>query len=175
MNASLRKLALPLCLGFLPILAGCMFDLAGGSTSTETGDKVSLTGRVIGGGGEPIAGARVTLMRAGLFDITNAQGYYELIGTSEAEPATEHRPDTLNVEVYGQHVLKRSVTDWVGGLSGVQVSPRSLNVAVRCAQHSPRFGQRASSQTVCRPSSETVRRVSTKPWPPGTRTLSQGG
>jgi hypothetical protein len=126
MKASMRKLALMLCLGSLPIGAGCMFDLAGGSTSTETGDKVSLTGRVIGGGGEPVAGARVTLMRAGLFDITNAQGYYELIGTSDAEPATTSTPDTLNVEVYGQHVLKRTVTSWVGGLSGVRVVQRGF-------------------------------------------------
>jgi hypothetical protein len=65
-------------------------------------------------------------MRAGLFDITNAQGYYELIGNSDAEPASASRPDTLNVEVYGQHVLKRSVTDWVGGLSGVQVVQRGF-------------------------------------------------
>ena len=30
----------------------------------------------------------------------------------------------------------------------VQVSPRIMTVAVRCSQHSPMFGQRASSQTV---------------------------
>ena len=31
----------------------------------------------------------------------------------------------------------------------VQTLPRIMKVAVRCAQHSPMFGQRASSQTVC--------------------------
>jgi hypothetical protein len=30
----------------------------------------------------------------------------------------------------------------------VQTSPRIMNVAVRCSQHSPMFGQRALSQTV---------------------------
>ena len=32
----------------------------------------------------------------------------------------------------------------------MQVSPRILNVAVPRPQHSPMFGQRASSQIVCR-------------------------
>jgi hypothetical protein len=31
----------------------------------------------------------------------------------------------------------------------VQTSPRIMNVAVPAFQHSPMFGQRASSQTVC--------------------------
>ena len=31
----------------------------------------------------------------------------------------------------------------------VQMSPRIIKVAVRCSQHSPMFGQRASSHTVC--------------------------
>jgi hypothetical protein len=35
----------------------------------------------------------------------------------------------------------------------VQTSPRIMNVAVPWCQHSPMFGQRASSQTVCRPCS----------------------
>ena len=35
----------------------------------------------------------------------------------------------------------------------VQVSPRIMKVAVPASQHSPMFGQRASSQTVCRRSS----------------------
>ena len=47
----------------------------------------------------------------------------------------------------------------------VQVSPSSMNVAVWCPQHSPRFGQCASSHTVCSPSSFTTARVSTKPAP----------
>ena len=34
--------------------------------------------------------------------------------------------------------------------SCVQTSPRIMNVAVPCSQHSPTFGQCASSQTVCR-------------------------
>src|ERR1019366_5014288 len=35
----------------------------------------------------------------------------------------------------------------------VQTSPRIMKVAVPCSQHSPTFGQCASSQTVCRSSS----------------------
>ena len=38
----------------------------------------------------------------------------------------------------------------------VQVSPRIMNVAVPRSQHSPTFGQAASWQTVCRPSSRII-------------------
>ncbi len=38
----------------------------------------------------------------------------------------------------------------------VQVSPRSMTVAVPSLQHSPTFGQRASSQTVWRSSARKV-------------------
>ena len=37
----------------------------------------------------------------------------------------------------------------------VQISPRTMNVAVRRVQHSERFGQRALSQIVSSPSSPT--------------------
>ena len=37
----------------------------------------------------------------------------------------------------------------------VQISPRIINVAVRRSQHSPMFGQRALSQTVCSRSRST--------------------
>ena len=39
----------------------------------------------------------------------------------------------------------------------VQVSPRIMNVAVPRSQQSPTFGQAASWQTVCRPSSRIIR------------------
>ena len=42
----------------------------------------------------------------------------------------------------------------------VQVSPRIITVACFWVQHSPMFGQAASSQTVCRPFSRNSRRVS---------------
>ena len=43
----------------------------------------------------------------------------------------------------------------------VQVSPRIMNVAVPRSQHSPMFGQAASWQTVCSPSS-SMRRCSSR-------------
>ena len=42
----------------------------------------------------------------------------------------------------------------------VQVSPRIMNVAVPRCQQSPMFGQAASWQTVCSPSSSIIRRSS---------------
>ena len=57
----------------------------------------------------------------------------------------------------------------------VQTSPRIMNVAVRRVQHSERFGQRALSQIVSRPSSST--RFSVKYVPPaaGIGRLSHSG
>ena len=42
----------------------------------------------------------------------------------------------------------------------VQVSPMIMKVACFFSQHSPMFGQPASSQTVCRPFSRTILWVS---------------
>ena len=42
----------------------------------------------------------------------------------------------------------------------VQVSPMIMKVACFLSQHSPMFGQPASSHTVCRPFSRTMLRVS---------------
>ena len=39
----------------------------------------------------------------------------------------------------------------------VQMFPRIMNVAVRCSQHSPMFGQRALSHTVLSPSVRMMR------------------
>ena len=39
----------------------------------------------------------------------------------------------------------------------VQILPRIMKVAVRCSQHSPWFGQRALSHTVCRSSERMMR------------------
>ena len=57
----------------------------------------------------------------------------------------------------------------------VQVSPRIMNVAVPRSQQSPMFGQAASWQTVCRPSSAIVRFSSRYFGLPGLGTLNHGG
>ena len=58
----------------------------------------------------------------------------------------------------------------------VQVSPMIIMVAWRLVQHSPRLGQPASSHTVCRPCSRTMRRVSANSaLATGTRTRIQSG
>jgi len=57
----------------------------------------------------------------------------------------------------------------------VQISPRIMKVAWRRVQHSPRFGQAASSQTVARPPSRTMRRVSANSFDTGARTRIHSG
>ena len=57
----------------------------------------------------------------------------------------------------------------------VQVSPRIMNVAVPRSQQSPMFGQAASLQTVCRPSSAIVFDSSRYFALPGRGTLNHAG
>src|SRR5512143_1805120 len=57
----------------------------------------------------------------------------------------------------------------------VHTSPRIMNVAVPAPQHSPMFGQRASSQTVFSLCSRIRPRKRMKFSPDGILTLSQGG
>ena len=57
----------------------------------------------------------------------------------------------------------------------VQVSPRIITVACRLPQHSPIFGQAASSQTVLRRCVRKVARVSSKACAPGAFTRIQAG
>ena len=57
----------------------------------------------------------------------------------------------------------------------VQTLPRIMNVAVRLFQHSPMFGQRASSHTVWRFRPRIVSLMSRYTSPPGTRALSHSG
>lgn len=57
----------------------------------------------------------------------------------------------------------------------MQVSPRIITVACFWVQHSPMFGQAASSQTVVRPSRRISARVSVTPFEVGARTRSQSG
>src|SRR3954453_15462707 len=56
-----------------------------------------------------------------------------------------------------------------------QVSPMIMKVACFLSQHSPIFGQPASSHTVTRPFSLTMLRVSAYPRVFGARTLIQSG
>ncbi len=57
----------------------------------------------------------------------------------------------------------------------VQVSPRIITVACRLPQHSPIFGQAASSHTVLRRCLRKVARVSSKACGPGALTRIQSG
>ena len=57
----------------------------------------------------------------------------------------------------------------------VQTSPRIMNVAVPCSQHSPTLGQWASSQTEWSPCSRNSDFSRRKFGPPGARTLSHEG
>ena len=57
----------------------------------------------------------------------------------------------------------------------VQTLPSTMKVAVPSAQHSPRFGQRASSQTVCRASARISRLTDAYASPTPMRTFSHSG
>src|SRR5262245_61754566 len=55
------------------------------------------------------------------------------------------------------------------------MSPKIMNVAAPCSQHSPMFGQRALSQTVCRSKVRISRFRSWKRSPPKNLTRNQSG
>src|SRR5262249_1413324 len=57
----------------------------------------------------------------------------------------------------------------------VQVSPMIMKVACFLSQHSPIFGQPASSHTVCRPLSRIIFCVAKKPGDTGALTRIQSG
>jgi hypothetical protein len=110
-------------------LAGC---LTGGSSSTETGDNVNLSGHVLQSG-HPAPGVVVTLASAGLSDTTDSQGAYRVKGhyTLAAEPPEnlgkksgwERVIDSLVFTRNGNRVALKKVTRWVDTLSDLQVHP----------------------------------------------------
>lgn len=105
------------------LLASCGFELAGGSSSTETGDKVSLSGQVTGAGGEPISGVIVSLAKTGIADTTDILGEYALTG----EVSDTLGSDTLFFDLDG-HVLARvRVTQWIDTLPVVHIVQRDFS------------------------------------------------
>lgn len=95
------------------LAAGCMsFSVAGGSTSTETGDKIALTGRVTNGG-IPVPGILVSLVKAGLHDTTDATGTYVLSGTpAPGASVSNASPDTLVFSREEQAITRLVVSSW---------------------------------------------------------------
>ena len=113
----------------LTLIVACAFlfcacdtgSLAGGSTSTETGEPVSLTGRVSGGNGQGLSGVIVSLAGTPLSDTTGSDGFYLVSGRVSRQEG--HGPDTLRFAVQGQAVGLRvvgSLTDTVSILQVVQ-------------------------------------------------------
>lgn len=100
-------------------LVACM----GGSTSTETGDKVSLSGRVTRGSGEPVAGVVVSLKTAGLSDTTDTAGVYELKGRTSGGTSV----DTLRFSLNGQLIETQSISDFEDVLPDVQIVQRGFS------------------------------------------------
>jgi len=104
-------------------LSACM-SLAGGSSSTETGDKVALNGRVTGGAGDGIAGVVVTLKGSALADTTDITGHFALSGR---RPATGGSADTLRFAINGQTVTHKAITALTGNLPDVMIVQRGFS------------------------------------------------
>jgi len=103
-------------------LAACM-SLAGGSSSTETGEQVALNGRVTGGAGEGLAGVIVSLQGSTLADTTDITGSFALHG---------RRPVTTDASVLrfvlgGQTIAQTTVTTLRGTLPDVVVVQRGFS------------------------------------------------
>src|SRR5690606_33560911 len=83
--------------------------------------------------------------------------------------------DVLSISSLFTNPFGFPVLTWQNLQARVQVSPRIITVAVRALQHSEMFGHFASSQTVERPFSRRLLRMSLKSSPCGSFTLSHSG
>jgi len=114
------QVAVLAALAALCALAGCDVSEprhAGGSTSTETGDKFGLSGRVLGASGGPLAGVVVSLKGSALTDTTDAFGTWEINGFAK----TGRKNDTVAFELIGQTLANVPVTRRVATLRDVQL------------------------------------------------------
>jgi hypothetical protein len=127
-NAGLRFAVFGVALMTSGVMFGCgMADglFAGGSSSTETGDQVALTGRVTGGTGDGIAGVIVTLQGTPLADTTDITGAYSVSGRV-TRPGASHA-DTLHFALNGQTVAKRAVAALTTSVPEIQIVQRGFS------------------------------------------------
>lgn len=108
------------------VLSACMSMLAGGSSSTETGDKVALTGTVTGGNGQGVPGVIVSLAGSSLADTTDITGFYALSGHRSEAEAGNH-PDTLRYVLNGQAIVKTEIRALVGAVPVVTIVQRGFS------------------------------------------------
>jgi hypothetical protein len=107
-------------------LAACDITVAGGSSSTETGDKVSLSGRVLRSNGEPVSGVVVSLKAAGISDTTDTAGAYSLKGREAFGVST----DTLRFSLNGQLIETQALSDFEAVLADLQIVQRGFSGAL---------------------------------------------
>jgi photosystem II stability/assembly factor-like uncharacterized protein len=114
-------------------LASCSSNtdqVAGGSSSTETGDAVSLTGRVVYNNEGPVSGIVVSLARLGVVDTTDSQGRYLIQKKTATVPpkhSTQSILDTLVFKQNGCQVAALIVTKWIDTLPDVQIVQRDIS------------------------------------------------
>jgi hypothetical protein len=122
-----------LCILGAVLLVACMSDmLAGGSTSTQTGAKINLSGRVVDKNDAGVAGVVVEIKRAGLKDTTDALGRYVLEGSVTVSginggSASMEPLDTLLVKQNGQKLLSLPIFKWVDVLPDIKIIQRDVS------------------------------------------------
>ncbi|HEX2613477.1 MAG TPA: hypothetical protein VHO02_07775, partial [Fibrobacteria bacterium] len=107
-------------------LVSCVGErVAGGSSTTDTGSEISLTGRVIDRDNVPVAGVAVRLSSAGFADTTDALGRYHVLGKAPvAALAGSAALDTLRFEQDEREVAAVPVTQWTADLPDVRIVQR---------------------------------------------------
>jgi photosystem II stability/assembly factor-like uncharacterized protein len=109
------------------VLSSCDGGLfAGGSSSTETGGKIHITGRVVDPQQAPVAGIVVTLARAGLSDTTDAAGTYSLAGKDTSKASGGIRDSVVYARA-GQRIAAYGLTQLVAALPDVQIIQRNIS------------------------------------------------
>jgi hypothetical protein len=119
---------LVLALAVFAIVSACNDRVAGGSNSTETGEEISLTGRVIDKEGSPVAGVRVSLVRLAMADTTDSTGTYHIQGKTTGKTDTlSGALDTLRFVQETRVIASLGVFHWVSAFPDVKIIQRDIS------------------------------------------------
>jgi len=135
----MKPMAWPTLLRIAPLLLLAVLSacdeplLAGGSSSTESGKKVNLTGRVSASNGQGLAGVVVTLDGTSLADTTGSDGSYVVAG--RVATTQEFPPPALRFTLQGQSLGLRVVARLQDTVLLLQVVQRGFLGALDPAGH----------------------------------------
>ena len=109
--------------GFLSVLFMLLMLVAGNPTNAQTGESLTVTGKVLDEAGKPLAGATVTVKGSSKGTFTSGEGDFSLKNVKPASVllVSFQGYETINVDVKGSDLLTISMKKDVNVLSDVVV------------------------------------------------------